>query len=319
MIDISLENFEAEVIEASFHRPVVVDFWAEWCGPCKALGPVLERLETAYGGRFTLAKIESDREPQLAQAFGVRSIPTVIIMKNGQPVDGFVGALPEGQIRQFLDRHVPSEDELESAEDEAAAEQMLEQGDAEGALAKLRAALAADPGNLDARFDLVKLLLDSGQLAAAKAEFAPVADKASGPLADKRLEALALAIAAHEAAAAEPRSNEALRAAIAANKRDFDARLALARRLWVQGDAQAAMDELLEIILRDKSWGEQIARRSYVAVLELLTKREPKRPAAPPPATAAGGKLIAPPAPPPATPQDPLIAEYRRKLSMALF
>jgi len=114
MIDVTLANFETEVIAASMATPVLVDFWAPWCGPCKSLGPVLEKLEDAYGGRFKLVKINSDEEQQLAQAFGIRSIPTCILLKGGQPVDGFMGALPEGQVRQFLDKHVPGEDELQS-------------------------------------------------------------------------------------------------------------------------------------------------------------------------------------------------------------
>ena len=106
MIDVTIENFEQEVIAASMSQPVLVDFWAPWCGPCKAIGPILEKLETAYGGAFKLAKINSDEEQQLAGAFGIRSIPTVVLLKNGQPVDGFMGALPEGKVREFLDKHV---------------------------------------------------------------------------------------------------------------------------------------------------------------------------------------------------------------------
>ncbi len=116
MIDITLQNFEAELIVASQQRPVLLDIWAPWCGPCRTLGPVLEKLETAYAGRFTLAKLNSDEVPeiasQLSQMFGVRSIPFCVMFAGGQPVDGFVGALPEVQIREFLDKHVPPGEEL---------------------------------------------------------------------------------------------------------------------------------------------------------------------------------------------------------------
>jgi putative thioredoxin len=123
MIDVTIENFESEVIAASMETPVLVDFWAPWCGPCKVIGPLLEKLETDYAGRFKLVKIDSDQEQQLAGAFGIRSIPTCILLKGGQPVDGFMGALPEGKIKEFLDKHVPGAEELEA---EAAEEEALD-------------------------------------------------------------------------------------------------------------------------------------------------------------------------------------------------
>src|SRR3569623_2976263 len=113
---VSLENFEAEVIAASTQTPVLVDFWATWCGPCKVIGPILEKLENDYAGRFKLVKIDSDQEQQLASSFGIRSIPTVILMMGVQPVDGFMGAKPERQIRQYLDKHLPADDGIEDAE-----------------------------------------------------------------------------------------------------------------------------------------------------------------------------------------------------------
>src|SRR5574344_1261178 len=138
MIDANVQNFEAEVVAASMQVPVLVDFWAPWCGPCKTLGPVLEKLEVAYGGRFKLVKINTEEEQQLAAMFGIRSIPTCYLMVGGQPVDGFAGALPEGQIRAFLDKNLPSAEELEADTLDEQAHDALASGDVEGALEQLQ-------------------------------------------------------------------------------------------------------------------------------------------------------------------------------------
>ena len=173
MIDVTVETFEAEVIAASMTTPVLVDFWAPWCGPCKTLGPLLEKMEEAYGGRFKLVKIDSDQEQQLAAAFGIRSIPTCVLLKNGQPVDGFMGAVPEGKLREFLDKHLPSEGELLAEADTAEAEDLMAEGDNEAALAKLQEALAINPANDDARHDYVKLLIGLGELEHAETALSP--------------------------------------------------------------------------------------------------------------------------------------------------
>lgn len=315
MIDITLQNFEAELIVASQQRPVLLDIWAPWCGPCRTLGPVLEKLETAYAGRFTLAKLNSDEVPeiagQLSQMFGVRSIPFCVMFVGGQPVDGFVGALPEAQIREFLDKHVPAGEALEAQADVEAAEDLMAEGDLEAALAKLAHAVQTDPDNETARFDYVKALLELGLVEEARAAFAPVAAKAADPVTPHpRFAALATWLAAAEAG---PADVAALQAAIAANKRDFDARLRLAQHHLAAQRFTEAMDELLEIIMRDKTWNDQAARKTYVAILELLAKPAPK-PAA---ETKTGTLEIAGKAA--VAQSDPLIDQYRRKLSMALF
>jgi putative thioredoxin len=317
MIDITLQNFEAELITASQRQPVLLDIWAPWCGPCRTLGPILEKLEAAYAGRFTLAKLNSDEVPeiagQLSQMFGVRSIPFCVMFVDGQPVDGFVGALPEAQIREFLDKHVPAGEELEAEADLAEAQDLMAEGDADAALARLAHAVHTDPANDAARFDYVKALLEQGRVDEAREAFAPVAAKAADTITPHpRFAALATWLTAFEAAAAADPA--ALHAAIAANKRDFDARFTLAQTYLAHQRFTDAMDELLEIIMRDKAWNGEAARKAYVAILELLTKPAPK-----PAAEARGGGTLEIAGKAAAVQSDPLIDQYRRKLSMALF
>ena len=313
MTDISLQNFETDLINASMQQPVLLDIWAPWCGPCKTLGPVLEKLEVAYAGRFKLAKLNADEQAdisgQLSQMFGVRSIPFCVMFKDGQPVDGFVGALPEGEIRAFLDKHVPSADEIAADEDVQDAAALLAEGDTESALEKLQEAVAINPANDTARYDYVRALLSLGQIAEARRAFDPVAGKL---MLDARLSACGHWLAACESAPSAP-SPEVLAAAIAANRRDFDARFALAQIHFAGQRFTEAMDELLEIVMRDKEWSEQRARKTYVAILELMTKPAPKPEAAAPKGTLeVAGKITTAPA-------DPVVDAYRRKLSMALF
>lgn len=313
MIDVTIQNFEAELINGSMQQPILLDIWAPWCGPCKVLGPVLEKLEVAYAGRFKLAKLNSDEQPeiasQLSQAFGVRSIPFCVMFDQGQPVDGFVGALPESQIRAFLDKHVPTADALEAEAEAEEAEALIAEGDPETALAKLQQAVAIDPSNDDLRYDYVKLLLERGALAQAESAFELVAKKT---MLDARLDALAHWIAAQRKAASA-RSAEVLAVAIAANKRDFDARFELAQTHFAAGRFTAAMDELLEIVMRDKAWSSDLARKTYVAILAVMAKPAPK-PAA---GEAKGALELTGKAA--AVSADPVLDQYRRKLSMALF
>lgn len=318
MIDITTENFETEVIHASMSVPVLVDFWAPWCGPCKSLGPILEKLEIAYEGRFVLAKINSDEQQELAAAFGIRSIPTCVLMMGGKPVDGFMGALPEGKLREFLDKHLPGEDQLQAQADAEEAQEHLESGDIASALARMAQALQADPANDDLRYDYIKLLIGSGDLDQAAAQLAPTLARIPVPL---QFEALQQWLNALEFVGNDPRGQwplEKFDEAIAANKRDFAARFAKARVLMAANEWVAALDELLEIIMRDKKWDEEAPRKTFIAILELLTPPKPKAAAVEASGKSAGGIEIAGHTTVEQDEQAALVSSYRRKLSMAL-
>ena len=297
MMNVTGENFDAEVISASMQTPILIDFWAPWCGPCKVIGPLLEKIETSYGGRFKLVKIDSDQEQELSQAFGIRSIPTCILMFQGKPVDGFMGALPEGQIKEFLDKHLPEGDVLEAEVTHVEVGDAPDANDPQAILEALQQAVLKNPDDEDARFDYVKLLLTRGQTDDAKVAFAPVIAK-TGLV--RRFDSLqrwmnAIDFTAERAELAASESD--FDAKIAANKRDFDARFGKAQTLMSAQEWTAAMDELLEILMRDKAWADQLARKTYIAILDIIE---------PPKVKVADGQI---------PPVDPVVATYRRRLS----
>ncbi len=314
MLDISLQNFESDLITASTRQPVLLDIWAPWCGPCKALGPLLEKLETAYAGRFTLAKLNSDDQPeiagQLSQMFGVRSIPFCVLFKGGQPVDGFVGALPESEVRAFLDKHVPSAVDVAAEQELSEAEALMAEGDVESAIEKLRETLAANPANDEARSDYLRALLRAGRVAEARRAYHPVATRV---LPDARLDACGHWLAACEAAV-HARSPAELARLLESDKRDFGARFELAQTHFAAQRFTQALDELLEILMRDKAWNDGLARKNYVAILELMKKTVSTKPDTTAPKATV--QIIEKGT---ATSIDPIVDAYRRRLSMVLF
>jgi putative thioredoxin len=238
-------------------------------------------------------------------------------MKDGKPADGFMGALPEGKVKEFLDKHLPGADELIAEEDVNAAEALLAEGNADAALEKLQEALAVNPANDDARYEYVKLLMAVGELDKAQAALAPAL--AQIPL-QLRFEALHHWGQALQFAHTDERAQWQMAqfdALIEKNKRDFDTRLAKARLLMAAAEWTDAMDELLEIVMRDKTWSEEAARKNIVAILELLTPAKPKG-EQPVPGKSAGGIELTGKAAALNDPQAELVSKYRRKLSMAL-
>lgn len=252
--DVTEADFEKAVLERSLEMPVLLDCWAPWCGPCRSLGPVLEKLVQAYGGRFALAKLNTDEAPQISAALQIRSIPLVVLFVGGRPVDQFVGALPEGKIREFLDRHVqPQVSPAEQLRADAAAAP-----DADTAETLLKNALALEPGHPGATLDLAERLLDRRALDDAQALLAGVPAAAR----DDRHAALSARLQlALNRPAGDP---QALAARIAANAKDFEARFDLAALLAHDGDFRAAFDQLLEVVLRDKGEQRERARKQLV-------------------------------------------------------
>lgn len=262
IVTVTAENFESVVIDGSFDRPVLVDFWADWCAPCKGLMPILARLAEAYAGRFILAKVDTDREQELAAHFGIRSLPTVQLFKSGQPVDQFMGALPEAQVRAFLERHLPCAADGLLAQ----AQGMISAGQLDRAAALVEQVRAEDPSNQRLGLAEAQLAAGRGDLAGAKTllERLPI-ELANDP----EVAVLRGQLRFAEALAGAPGPAE-LQQRLAADPADSAAAYQLAAHRVLSGDFEGALEGLLALLKRDRAYGEDAARKGMVAVFDLL-------------------------------------------------
>lgn len=262
IVDVTQSDFTAKVVEASRERPVLVDFWASWCGPCQMLMPVLAKLADAYAGKFLLAKVDTDNEQALAGRYGIRGLPTVKLFKNGAVVDEFSGARSEGQVRAWLEPHLPRASD--SLVDKAIATERA--GDAAGAMALLQQAIRDDAANDAPKLELARIALAQGKLAEAEAALKQLSLRASG-------EATAAALKARcdilrIVADAPPLA--ALEKSLAHDENDLQARYRLGARLLLEGRHEEALAQWLELVRRDRRFGDDAGRRALLTAFNLL-------------------------------------------------
>jgi putative thioredoxin len=262
--DVTEADFRQTVLERSLDVPVLLDCWAPWCGPCRNLKPVLEKLVRDYGGSFVLAKLNTDEAPQISAALQIRSIPLVVLFVGGKPVDQFMGALPESKVREFLDKHLGEQ----VSEAEAMRQAAATEADPAEAEALLRDALSLEPGNAEVTLDLAARLIDRGAFddAAKRLDAVPASRRS-----DRHAALLKRIDLARNKPAGDP---AALAARIAANAKDHEARFALAALQAYAGDFNAAFDQLLEVVMRDKAEWREKARLQLVEWFALCTDAE---------------------------------------------
>ena len=272
VFDATAENFEAEVLQASTRTPVLVDFWAAWCGPCRTIGPILEKLAAEYHGAFRLAKIDVDKEQELSVAFQIRSIPTVILVKGGQPIDGFQGALPEGQVRELLRHHgIAPAAEPPAAANDVEAPKADAPIDAHAEVVRLRAAVAAAHENNDPGLDALKLDLALALLRTGAAHEA-----------ESLLDALPANLAADERTT-RARSHlgflsllkdappiAVLDAAVAADPNDLRARHLLGAQQLIGGNPAGGLEQFLEMLRRDRGWQDGLPKKALIDAFRMV-------------------------------------------------
>ncbi len=271
--DVSTADFMAEVVDASFEQPVIVDFWAPWCGPCKQLGPILEKVVRAANGAVRMVKLNIDENPEIAQQMRIQSIPAVYAFKDGRPVDGFVGAQPESQVKQFVQRLGGTAGGPSPIEEAMAmAKEATQTGDHASAAAIYSQVLQHEPDNAEAVAGLARAALARGDHAQAR----QVLDGAPKELATHaEIVAARSALDLAEQAQKAMGSAGALRARLAKNADDHLARLELATALFGSGQREEAIDELLMLFKRDREWDDQAARRQLVKFFEAMGPTDP--------------------------------------------
>ena len=280
VFDVTTDAFEADVLQKSMQVPVLIDFWATWCGPCKTLGPILEKLAGEYHGAFELAKVDVDKEQEIAAAFQIRSVPTVFLVKGGQIADGFPGALPEGQLREFLKQH-GIEPAAAPAEAEPEADAPL---DPQAEVARLRQAIAAEPDKAELKLDLALALLKIGETGEAETliEALP-ANLATDDRALRAKARLGFAAVLKDAPAIE-----ALQAAVAADPADLRARHLLGVRLLLDGRDEAALEQFIEMLRIDRGFEDGLPRKVLIDAFRVVEDED-------------------------------LVSKYRRRMSSLLF
>ena len=261
VFDATAASFEADVIRASLDTPVLVDFWATWCGPCKTLGPILEKLAGEYGGSFRLAKVDVDQEQQLAAAFQIRSVPTVMLVKGGQLVDGFPGALPEGELRQFLASH-----DIHPAEGGEAEAAPAPPADPHEEVIRLRKLTEETPEVAEHKLDLALALLATG--AASEAE--QLLDGLPANLSTDERAVKARARLGFAALLKDAPPREVLEAAIASNPADLRARHLLGVHELVSGDAEAGLKQFMEMLRQDRQYEGGLPRTTLIDAFRIL-------------------------------------------------
>ena len=281
VFEATTETFEAEVLQKSMQTPVLVDFWATWCGPCKSLGPILEKLAGEYNGAFELAKVDVDKEQQVAAAFQIRSVPTVFLIKDGQIVDGFPGAMPEGQLREFLTQHGVMPAEAAAAVEEETQALPL---DPQAEVAALRDAITAEPDKAELKLDLALALLKTG----ATSEAGQLLDGLPANLATDDRAIRARARLDFAAALQDAPAGDVLAARVQADGNDLEARYLLGIQHLLAGEDEAALEQFIEMLRIDRNFRDSLPKKALIDAFRVIEDED-------------------------------LVGRYRRKMSSLLF